>query len=119
MTKVVVFVCVLLLSACYYDKEEILYAGQDCAPVENPAYTNDIFSLLEKKCNSCHSGAFPSGGVVLDTYSSVLASVNNGSLMGSIRHASGYSPMPKNASKLATCDIETIQRWIDAGAADN
>jgi hypothetical protein len=48
-----------------------------------------------------------------------MKSVNNGKLMGSITWASGFSPMPKNASKMPDCEIQKIQKWIDQGALNN
>ncbi len=73
---------------------------------------------------ACHSGNAPEGGILLDNYNNVKASAeietgNYGSLYGTISHASGNSPMPKNADKLSDCNISKIKAWIDQGALDN
>jgi len=110
----------ILLSGCYYDKEEILYPqSANCTVSDTPSYGVNVVPLLNNRCNSCHGGNSPSGGIDLTTYSDVMKYVNNGRLMGSINHMSGYSAMPKNSSKLKGCEIDMIQKWIDTGATNN
>lgn len=116
------FMCasILTLLGCYYDKEDILYPGAaNCIPTVNPSFTSDVLPLLNTKCNSCHGGSSPSAGIKLDTYTEVVKYANAGSLMGSINHASGYSAMPKNTSKMSACQIEIIQNWINTGLPNN
>jgi hypothetical protein len=109
-----------LISSCYYDNEETLYPGSlNCTPNPDPSYTNDVKPILDNRCNNCHSGTAPSGGIDLSTYAQVKVYVVNGKLMGSITYAKGYSPMPKNGSKLSNCQIQLIQDWIDLGALNN
>ncbi|HEX5171227.1 MAG TPA: hypothetical protein VFW11_18755 [Cyclobacteriaceae bacterium] len=115
-----IFYFLLVLESCYYDKEEVLYPDSfNCNSVSNPSFNVDVLPLLNAKCNNCHSGSFPSGNIRLDTFADVLKYANNGSLMGSINQTSGYSPMPKNGTKLSACQIQTIQNWITAGTVDN
>jgi hypothetical protein len=52
-------------------------------------------------------------------YSDVILRVDDGSLIGSINHDNGFSPMPKGSSKLNLCNITVIQKWIDDGAPNN
>jgi len=40
-------------------------------------------------------------------------------LMGTIKHESGWSPMPKNGNKLSDCKIQKIDRWILDGTPNN
>lgn len=110
----------VVLSGCYYDNEETLYPGSaNCTVPTTSTFSANILPLLNNRCNSCHSGSSPSGGIVLTSYTEVIKYVNNGSLMGSINHASGYSSMPKNSNKMSSCEIGTIQKWIDSGALNN
>jgi hypothetical protein len=110
----------VVFSACYYDKEEILYPGSlDCNPATDQSFSADILPLLNARCNNCHGGSSPSAGIRLDSFSEATKNVNNGSFMGSINQLSGYSPMPKNGTKLSACEIKKIQRWIDSGALNN
>jgi cytochrome c5 len=109
-----------VLLGCYYDKEEILYPGlNNCTPSANPLFSADVLPVLNSKCNNCHRGPSASAGIKLDTYTEVLKYVNNGSLMGSINHLSGFSPMPKNTGKMSQCEIDQIQNWINAGKLNN
>ncbi len=113
-------ISILILSGCYYDKEAILYPDSaNCTPVANPSFTSDILPLINAKCNMCHGGSSPSAGIKLDTHTEVVKYANTGSLMGSINHASGYSAMPKNASKMSACQIDKIQAWINSGMPNN
>lgn len=120
MMKCIWSIYVILLAGCYYDKEENLYpASFQCTPAVDPAFSTHVLPLLEKKCNNCHGGTFPSGGIRLDRFSEVMKYVGDGSLMGSIRHSSGFAAMPKNGTRLPACEITNIQNWINAGAPDN
>ena len=110
----------LLLASCYYDNEATLYPeSANCDGTTIATFSGDVLPLLNSRCNSCHAGTSPSGGIKLNTYPEVIKYVNDGSLIGSIEHASGFSPMPKNGGKMSPCQIQKIQSWIDAGALNN
>jgi hypothetical protein len=110
----------LFLIGCYYDKEEILYPeSANCTSISNPSFSADVLPLLNTKCNNCHAGSSASAGIRLDSFTEVIKHVNNGTLMGSINQTSGFSPMPKNGSKMSLCEIQKIQDWITAGAGGN
>lgn len=113
------FAALLLMSACYNDIESVLYPETACPPVTTVSYANDVAPIMNQYCVSCHSGTFASGGIPLDSYTSVKKYADNGQLLGSIQWASGYSPMPKNGNKLSACRIDIIQKWISAGAPNN
>jgi hypothetical protein len=119
MKRVGYFIILLLLTRCYYDKEATLYPGTSCEAVATPSYGTHITPILNQRCNNCHGGNSPSANIKLDVYSEVTKSVINGGLLGSIKHASGYSPMPKNASKMSACEIQKIEDWIAQGALNN
>lgn len=115
---------VLLLSSlggCYYDKEEILYPAGSC-DTATVTYGATVSGIINTNCNVCHSTASANangGGIQLDSYTKLKVYVDNGRLMGSINHAGGFSPMPKNATKLNGCDISKIQAWVNKGAPNN
>lgn len=117
-TIITVFV-IAAVTSCYYDNEALLYPGSACTPVASPSFTADVMPVLNMRCNNCHSGSSPSAGIKLDSYTEVLKSVDNGSLMGSINHESGFSPMPKNTAKMNSCEIQKIQDWITQGKLNN
>ncbi|MBT8233541.1 MAG: hypothetical protein HKO66_16725 [Saprospiraceae bacterium] len=108
----------LAFSSCYYDVEEELYPQLGCE-TEDMSYQNDIIPILETNCYQCHDAANNFGNVTLDNHSSLLIFVNNGRLLGSLKHESGFSPMPQNAQMLISCNIQKIESWINAGAPNN
>lgn len=84
----------------------------------NFSYSGIIQPLLANWCVGCHSGAAAGGGYDFSTYNGVLTAVSNTKLLGSVQHSTGYKPMPKN-SQLSTCDINAIEKWVNAGAPNN
>ncbi|RYZ52206.1 MAG: hypothetical protein EOP49_09985 [Sphingobacteriales bacterium] len=110
------------LSGCYNDNIEELYpaGGAGCDTV-NITFAAKIAPILNGNCTSsgCHSGSAPAGGYNLTTYQGAKAAVDNNRLIGSITHASGFSPMPKNLPKLPDCDIQKITIWVNHGAPNN
>ncbi len=85
----------------------------------NVTYGVSIKNIITNKCQGCHSGGAPSGGIDLSTYNGVKTKVNDGRLWGAINHLPGYSPMPKNGQKLSDCEIGLFRKWINAGAPNN
>lgn len=115
-------ICLLALTiltpGCYYDKEELLYPNSAC-DTSVVTYSTSVLPIISASCYNCHAGNTPSGGIRLDNHAALLTQVNNGKLLGAITHSPGYSPMPKNASKMNSCRIATIRKWIDDGAPNN
>ena len=109
----------ILLNSCYYDNVEDLYPQAPSCDTSNITYSNDVLPVINAKCTGCHSSSAPAGNVKLASYDDIVASANNGSLMGTIRHESGWSPMPKNAAKLDNCTITKLEIWIAEGTPNN
>lgn len=105
-------------TGCYYDKEEVLYPQSVC-DTAMVTYSRSVVPILSANCISCHGGNTPSAGIKLDAYADVKIQAGNGRLWGAISHAGGFSPMPKNAAKMSTCNLTKIKKWIDAGAINN
>ena len=108
----------LTSSSCYYDKAEILYPPSTC-DTAIITYRNTIVPILAANCTTCHGGTLPAYGIDLTVYSVVKAQVDNGKLWGTVSHAAGYPPMPKNSDKLNDCNLNKIKLWILAGAPNN
>ncbi len=108
-------------TGCYYDNEEYLYPDGAGCDTTGTTYTATVLPIMDTYCNSssCHSSSANSGNVTLDNYTSTVPWVENGKLLKSIQHASGASSMPKNASKLADCNIKKIAHWIEMGYPNN
>jgi mono/diheme cytochrome c family protein len=104
-------------SACYYDKEDLLY-GQSSCDTSSVKYSVQIKNILKASCLSCHSGTAAAGaGIKLDDYVSVKKSADNGSLLSSVTRT--VNPMPKGAARLSSCRIAEIRTWIQNGAPNN
>jgi hypothetical protein len=120
-TSIFLFSTALLLAfslnSCYNDSEEELYPGSTNCDVSNVTYSNAIAPVLAANCNSCHSSSNPSGNIVTDNYASAVANMSR--IRGCINHLSGYSPMPKNGSKLSDCELSKFDIWINQGMPNN
>lgn len=113
----------IFISSCYYDKEDLLYGSVNSGPCTDSttivSYSQKVVPLLQQQCYSCHTGSFPSGGIVMGTYATDKAIAQNGKLYGSVSYSSGFSPMPKGMPKMNNCQIATIKKWIDTGMPNN
>lgn len=119
MKKSPFLLCLFLsLTGCYYDSEELLYGTVECA-TESITYTGDVLPLIVDNCYQCHDADNNFGGVTLEGYDQLRTYVDNGELLGVIRHTSGFSPMPKNEPQLVECNIEKIAAWVAAGAPND
>jgi len=121
-TGVLSLLAAMFLFSCYYDNEEYLYSGgggpAGC-DTTNVTYSGTITPILSNNCNGCHNASFPFAGIITSNYTDLMVTVNNGRFWGSINHDSGYSPMPKNGSKLSNCNLLKIRKWLDDGALNN
>jgi mono/diheme cytochrome c family protein len=121
--SMLIICCIVFISSCYYDKEDLLYGNVNSGPCTDTtaivSYSQKVVPMLQQQCYSCHTGSFPSGGIVMGTYATDKAIGQNGKLYGSVNYSSGFSPMPKGMPKMSNCQIATIKKWIDAGMPNN
>ena len=83
------------------------------------SFSNDIQPIIASHCQGCHSGATPSGGIDLSSYSGVKSVADNGTLIGAISWEQGFEQMPQGGDQLPDCEIAIVKGWIDEGALDN
>ena len=112
------------LSSCYYDNAEDLYptlTNVACATPQQISFQAEVLPLMNAQCNGsgCHNSVDRAAQIVLDTYTDLLVSANDGSLIGSMRHSPGFIPMPEGAAKLDECSIQLVAEWINQGALNN
>ncbi len=107
----------LSLTSCYYDSEEELYPGSLTCNTSNVTYSNSIAPVFANNCNSCHGSSDPSDKIVTDNYASAKANITR--IRGAINRQAGFTPMPKNAGQLSTCDLTKIDIWISQGMPNN
>lgn len=82
-------------------------------------FNKTIIPILDVYCYGCHAGDKPQGGVDYNSYAGVKLTVNDQSLLGSIRRQNGYIFMPKNGNQIPDCQIRQIEKWIAEGAKNN
>jgi hypothetical protein len=109
------FILILACYSCYYDSEEYMYPQFGCDST-NVTFSGSVQPIINSFCVSCHSS---SNAIRLDNYAEILVQVNNGKLLGSINHKSGYLSMPQGGSKLDECKLTIISKWVANGASNN
>lgn len=85
----------------------------------NVTYSGTIVPIIASRCQGCHSGGTPQGGLNLTSWTVLNAVANDGRLAGAIQHLPGYEAMPRNAARMNDCRIRQFLIWIDAGAPNN
>lgn len=106
----------LLLASCSYENLEDYYDDYVCDTVDI-TYSGTIYPIIDRNCLGCHYRG-NSTSVNLETYEDIFEKVQDGRLLGTIRHEDGYSPMPQGG-KLDDCTILKIEIWIEEGAQEN
>lgn len=108
---------VILLSSCTKENEEDL--TQNCIPAGGVRFSVEVRNILQASCTTCHNQQLALGGIMLHDYDNVRVYVDNGSLLGSIKHQQGFSAMPQGQARLPQCNIDLIEAWINDGALNN
>ncbi len=106
---------------CYYNNADELIDKGSCVTTDI-SFSKTILPSLNNDCNNCHSTTNASSlgrNIILDNYTEVLKYVNNGSLIGSIKHSSDFEAMPRGSSKLSDCLISKYETWFKEGAKNN
>jgi len=87
-------------------------------PAEGATFAQ-VQAIMNRACMPCHSAAQRSGGHDFTNYAGIAAGVTPGNSAASdvVRSVGGPNPtMPKFRPKLPAKDVETIAKWVDAGA---
>ncbi len=96
--------------------------GTEC-DTSSVSYATDIQPIFNRSCafSGCHVGnsAQFSNGHDLSSYERTQQTTGSAVLLGSIKHESGFSRMPKGGGKLPACEIALIEAWINAGRPNN
>lgn len=80
-------------------------------------YSGAVAPMMKKYCVGCHNATTQSGSTNLSSYDAVKTSALSGKLMPSMKRTSNW--MPQGGKKLSDCQINQIQKWIDAGTPNN
>jgi hypothetical protein len=97
--------------------------GEDPRGGNRPSFERDVMPILSAACVKCHGGAKPKANLDLRTKSGIDKGSENGPVV--VRGAAKESvlfdlissgKMPPGKNKLSNAQVNTIGRWIDAGA---
>lgn len=94
------------------------FCADECDPTKF-TFAAVIQPIINKHCKGCHNSNVTNGNVNLDNYQNILTYANNGKLLGTVSHATGFVPMPYNSNKLSDCVITQIRSWIESGSLNN
>lgn len=83
----------------------------------NVSFGAFVQPLIQAKCQGCHSGSAPQGGIDLTTYGGVRTVALNGKLYAALTRTSNW--MPRGGAQLDDCSLDKIKAWVDAGAPQN
>ncbi|MEO2011508.1 MAG: PSD1 and planctomycete cytochrome C domain-containing protein [Pirellulaceae bacterium] len=113
-------------------REWIEGGAQSAEPIGIPADVQEQFSrfnteirpIFAERCDSCHSGDEPEGGLDLRSLQSLVRGSESGPVIVEgfseksvlVRKvSSGAMPPPDSEEQLTAAEIRTITRWIDKG----
>jgi hypothetical protein len=85
----------------------------------NVTYSGTIRPIIESRCQGCHSGATPQGGLDFSQWSVLNAVAADGRLAGAIQHDPDFASMPPSGSPLSDCRVDQFLIWIEAGAPND
>jgi len=85
----------------------------------NVTYSGTIVPLIQQRCQGCHSGGSPQGGLNFTSWATVNSVATDGRLGAAIQHLPTGIAMPPSGGRLSDCRIQQFLIWIDAGAPNN
>ncbi len=104
----------------------MVFAAALLAEDTGPSLVKDVLPIFHENCSGCHATTVTMGSLDLGTYEGIMRGGNNGRIVVPGRSeesrlflmASGKMKpiMPMDGKLLAAGDLETIRKWIDAGA---
>ena len=121
-------IVVAIFAGCYNDKYNKLYPVSTTVTCDTSTitYSHDILPIISASCyspgNGCHDAAGAStSGYNYTNFAVLQSTALSGWLVTDINFAPtrGHNNMPKNGTKLSSCDIDKITRWVDEGALNN
>ncbi len=90
------------------------------------SYSKDVQPILEIRCGKCHMGDYPSEGLDMGIYETLMAGSQNGPVIvpgdandSLLIEKVVEGEMPKRGPKLTSAQIQTLIDWINAGALNN
>ena len=121
MKKILIFAGLIVITAgCYWDNVETMLPENELCDTLQVSFSSDVVPILTNNCYSCHSNsnapAFASG-LSLEDHEDVAAYSYR--IIGSINHREGFLPMPKDQEQLDSCQVKTMEAWVNQGKLNN
>jgi WD40 repeat protein len=100
-------------------------AAQVPPPKTPPSFQREVVPILRTACLGCHSAQLPTAGFSVDSYTALMKGGKAGAAIVPgksdqsrlVRMLTGaQKPLMPPGSGLRATDIDTIRRWVDAGA---
>jgi hypothetical protein len=107
---------------------ELAWAKAENRPAKiGPSFVDTVAPIIQGKCVNCHGGANPRGRLDLSSFAAwkrggangpvlVAGNANRSNLALRLVHTDQRRRMPQNGQPLPQDEIETIVKWINAGA---
>jgi mono/diheme cytochrome c family protein len=84
------------------------------------SFARDVQPVLQQRCSQCHGARRTAGGVALTSYDQVRQNVTPGDAVNTqLIQLMRDGSMPRNSPPVLPAQIDTIAKWIDAGAPNN
>lgn len=84
----------------------------DTCDTVNVTFNKSVVPVFEANCYGCHTQPNPAYNIDLKNPDDLARIVEDGSLVGSVKHEAGYFPMPKGYD-MSDCDIAKIVIWAN------
>ena len=113
------------INGCYSNSYNKLYPSTtSTCDTTSISYLHDIVPIIIANCYGPGSSCHNVGGISsfdYSTYTGVVVNITDGAFLNDINFTPlrGNNNMPKDANKLAQCDINKITRWINEGHQNN
>lgn len=124
-----VFVLVSLFSLCSTLKAEEKKPADKKETKQKITYDDHILPIFRQRCGSCHNGNDQKGGLILDTYSSLMLGGGSGdsiepgdadsSYLFMVTSHESEPLMPPKQPKIPAEELALIKNWINMGALEN
>ena len=88
-------------------------------PVTAITYTQNVKSIIDANCISCHQGGRSASFRPLTTYAEVKAAVQNTDLLNRIQLQSGQQGIMPQGGRMSQTNIDVIVKWNTDGLKEN
>src|SRR3954452_2598574 len=108
----------------------LILAALSAAPEDKKVtFADQVATIFQQRCNSCHNGDKQKGGLSLESFGAAMKGGGSGAviepgdpdnsrLFALVSH-SEEPKMPPNSPKIPDAELAVIKAWIAGGALEN